>query len=143
MPGPAPNLPPQPEPSDDDLQLDPSAENWPLFADLRWVQYAEDAARPGPRLTDLDYTVGHGPRELTTFERWAIAPYIPSAYPRALDAVIKSDTAGVGRFHRWALQRSARAAVLSFGAPLEVADRVLLLAARGLYEQARDFYRDG
>jgi hypothetical protein len=134
---------PQPEPSDDDLELDPSSPKWPAFADLHWVQYAEDTARPGPKLTDVDYTIGSGPRELTTFERWAIGPYIPKEYPRALDAVIKSDTAGVARLHRWALQRAARAAVLSFGAPLDVADRVLRLAARGLYEQARDFYRGG
>ena len=140
--GPPPSNP-QPEPSDDDLELDPGSPKWPLHADLQWVQYAEDAARPGPKLTDLDYAVGDGPRELTAFERWAIAPYIPKEYPRALDAVIKNNTAGVGRFHRWALQRSARAAVLSFGAPLDVADRVLRLAARGMYEQARDFYRGG
>ena len=127
---------PQPEPSDYDLLVEPNALNYPMYADLLWMEYARNAPdRAGPPLSPIDELPARGdPRELTDFERWALSPF-------AAEGAISTDTRTRPRFERWVLSRVVYDYVLSKGAPEEEALQLQLRVGRQLYEKARDHYR--
>jgi hypothetical protein len=136
-------FPPQPEPTDDDLQVPPNQVRYPLYADLLWIQYAERAPnRPGPLPTEIDLAApkANTPRKLTDFERWALLPFVPAGFAGVLAEEVTSNSPAP-RFHRWSLAKLAFDLARMKGAPEGMSNDLRLRVGRGLYEQARDFYR--
>lgn len=136
-------FPPQPEPSDADLQVPPSDIRYPLYADLLWIEYAERGkGRPGPlpSVTDLAAAREGLRRQLTEFERWALTPFVPSGFEGALLEEVSSSSPAP-RYHRWSLAKLAYDLARKKGAPDSMAKQLQQRVGRSLYEQARDFYR--
>ena len=115
---------------------------YPTYADLLWIQYAENNERPGPLPTALDLAAPKSltPRELTEFERWALAAVLPPELAPTLAEKISS-VSSQPRFERWALRQLAFDLAIHHGSPIDEAQQLQQRVGRKLYEQARDFYR--
>lgn len=133
-------FPPQPEPSDADLETPPSDPRYPLYADLLWNQYVANAERGPPIITSVDLSEAKTPtpRTLTEFERWALGPFVPAGF--SLPDQVTSVTMRP-RFERWSLAKAAYDMAREKGAPESMASELRRRVGRKLYEQARDFYR--
>ncbi len=133
-------FPPQPEPSDADLEVPPTDTRYPLYADLLWIQYVANAERGPPIQTSVDLSEARGgaPRTLTEFERWALGPFVPAGFslPKEVTSITPRP-----RFERWSLAKAAYDMAREKGAPESMAKELRRRVGRGLYEQARDFYR--
>jgi hypothetical protein len=136
-------FPPQPEPDDSDLEVPPKDARYPLYADLLWIQYAERAKRMGPlpSPTDLAAPRAGVARNLTDFERWALGRFVPAGFASVLLEQVTSDSLAP-RFHRWSLAKLAFDLARMKGAPESMASELRRRVGRGLYEQARDHYRN-
>lgn len=133
-------FPPQPEPDASELEVPPTDPRYPLYADMLWIQYAENNKRPGPVpvANDLAAARDGKPRTLTEFERWALQRFVPPGF--TLPAAVTSSTTRP-RFERWSLAKAAYDFAREKGAPEAMASTLRSRVARELYQQARDFYR--
>lgn len=133
-------FPPQPDPTADELEVPPTDPRYPMYADMLWISYAESNKRPGPVPTHVDLSPAKDDddRELTEFERWALEPFVPPGFtlPRSI-----TSTTTRPRFERWSLAKAAYDYARDKGAPESMAATLRTRVARGLYEEARDFYR--
>lgn len=133
-------FPPQPEPTLEELLLEPTDPRYPMYADLLWIHYAEHAKHGGPLPSSMDLSEARDatPRTLTAFERWALQPFVPVGF--TLPAAVTSVTSRP-RFERWSLAKAAYDFAREKRVAEPMARELRTQVARKLYERARDYYR--